>query len=476
MTISAEKLVRGLTDHLYTVLTDGLDENIDENQRERFLAWCLPGIPIGLDSLRFTTDFFKKAGPEDTETPDENSLLGQASDFARLVDFIPEVTGVYDAGGNKGQLVAFHRDGSSLGSVYERVLMMSQVAQTELTAEETANIKRFSELLTVQREKRDIVTNEVSMVAEPSPMVEAYNAHAKAYDDVASEFINARLTGGNLFALKGPMLRRAVDQARAAWASSGFKNEVEKIRAFIQQVTQRDLTLWKSDIQGKLESCRIGDPRGGEFFYTTMVPRDFWARDAGWTEYTLDEQTLQKHAESSSTSTNAAGGLSIGIVTLGGAGGAKNEKVSTLENLTNFTMKFKVAQIPILRPWLDVTFLKSKAWRMKEGEFLSNGERPPKGELPAYAANIIFAKDIEITANELSRMTTEQAKELAAKGGVGIGPFVLGGSHKRGSTTTDLKLTSHGQTLKSEGVQILAFRCHMLDKTPDPAPGITKWV
>jgi hypothetical protein len=112
-------------------LTDGEDDFVERNDQERFITWYLPGIPIEPEELRFAHRGIVGQGKTPEEKAEDTAMLiGQASRFARLVDFVPDVTGIFD---EKQQLVAFHRNESALSRVYERVLKQSEVAKNELT-------------------------------------------------------------------------------------------------------------------------------------------------------------------------------------------------------------------------------------------------------------------------------------------------------------------------------------------------------
>jgi hypothetical protein len=475
-----KSLVKQLMDHLYTSITDGEDGQVAVNQKERFITWCLPGIPFALDGLRFTTDLFNTrpaaatadpAAPPGSAPISDDELLRQAAEFAKLVNFVPEVS--------SDKLVAYHRNESSMSSIFERVLAQSQVAQADLSAEEVEKIKKFRGLLFEQRKKKNIVTDEITEETEDSAVVKVYEASRVDYEQALTEFNNVRLTGGNHFALNGPMLRRRVDSVRQRWSANGFKNEVEQMRAFIEQVTQRDLSLWKSDVQARFESCRLAHPTLGEFFSTTLIPGDFWKRDAGWTDIKVTHDKLLNQTRASTSSTGAAGAVSLGLVTVGGTGKTTTTSDSEQLNLSNFQMRYKVAQIPISRPWFDTFFLQSRAWRLNanavELHELSDGAMPPQGDLPAYVTSVVFAKDIAITSTQIAKEASKLAKSFGGSGGLGIGPFYFGGKHSSDSTETNSSIETDGEWFKTEGMQIIAFRCHAFDQMPNPDPRIERW-
>ena len=107
---------------------------------------------------------------------------------------------------------------------------------------------------------------------------------------------------------------------------------------------------------------------------------------------------------------------------------------------------------------------------------LSDGGAPPKGMLIGYPTMVIFLKDVKVNFNELHDESSEVTKQLKAKGGLGWGPIKLSGSYQRDSKEqkVDSKLTDRG--LEVNGMQIIGFRCRLLQKSPDPLPQIKEFV
>ncbi|MBW4463660.1 MAG: hypothetical protein KME47_25970 [Nodosilinea sp. WJT8-NPBG4] len=509
---------------LYDVLTNG-DDTVPKSE-DNFLSWSTPGIPVdeadfdflsqgltgvvkkpALDEMR-TTDSEGNTTNQPEITPallegmraqDTARLYMQAEAFARLVDFVPDLA----KGTNEQfkQLSVMNNEGS-LSDRYEYILRMSQVMQAELPEATKKKIEKFRGLLSVIRTKKNLIDDSETQVAEPSPLVQIYNEKLKAYEDAALEYNSHRidaLAADNAkaihyWAINANILRNRVKGALTDWVTNGYKNDYEQIAAFIDQVMQRDMSLLKEQYRDDLAKARLtGLASGSDFYYSSLVPGNF-IRSSGWTEYGFSASDYNQHSNSSyryDRSSTSGGG---GFLWFGGGGSASNSSSESTSNIRfdseHFGLKFKIAQVPIVRPWLKTAFLMSKSWRFDQNnpeaqsEMVSDGGSPAKGLIPAYPTSIIFIKDLELSLGKSSGFTDfhSQYQSSSASGGgyVSFGPFHLGGSHGRksasGEQTSNYHYDADTQTMKVPGTQIIGFKCHVLPKSPNPLSSITSWI
>ena len=131
-------------------------------------------------------------------------------------------------------------------------------------------------------------------------------------------------------------------------------------------------------------------------------------------------------------------------------------------------------------PYLDIAFLESRAWKFAEDAIdvtaLSDGGQPPKGMLIGYPTMVIFIKNVLINFKELHDEKSEFNKAAKAKAGLSIGPISAGGSYKNSSGQTKELSSLTEKGLKVEGMQIIGFRCKLLNKAPNPHPNIKNFV
>ncbi|MEW6497218.1 MAG: hypothetical protein AB1589_32655, partial [Cyanobacteriota bacterium] len=91
MATSEDKMFKALLGKLYQVLNAGDDPNLP-NPGDNFIAWCTPGIRWDEEDL----EFIRKGVLNGTTVQDLTESLNEAEDFARLVNLIPDVSGIYD--------------------------------------------------------------------------------------------------------------------------------------------------------------------------------------------------------------------------------------------------------------------------------------------------------------------------------------------------------------------------------------------
>lgn len=194
---------------IYDIIVNG-DGKVAPKSQDTFFSWCTPGVPFeaedfdfltqGLGGVYKPTKITDKDGKEvtavltdsqreQTLAKDATRMYQLAEQLARFVDVIPDTSGIDET----NVRLNIKNDEGTLSDVYEEVLRFSQVANTELTAEEKSKIERFRQLLQVERNKEDLVTGEISKVLEPSPLVKAYFDKLQAYETAALEYNTARV-------------------------------------------------------------------------------------------------------------------------------------------------------------------------------------------------------------------------------------------------------------------------------------------
>lgn len=525
-------LANSVMGKLYDVLTNG-DETVPKSD-DAFYSWNTPGTPIDPSELEFLTQGFTgvvkkqkvdilrdaKAGtapvdgqapPSQALTPDEmntlmaqdaTQLLIQAENLSRLLDFVPDVS---KSTNEQFARTAVQNNDGSLSDVYDFTLRMSQVMKTELPAETVQKIEKFRGLLQTVVKKKDLLTDEEVEVTEPSPLQKAYFEKMAAYEDAALEYNARRIDALSAsdqravhdWAINANIYRNKVRAAMSDWVANGYKVEFEKIAAFIEQVSRRDMSLLKQQYVEDLERARLtGASSGSDFFYTSLVPGNF-ANSNGWTRFgfssgDFNESTSRSYSSSRWQAKAAASfaGIFGGAGQASGASGQRQFEGTFDTNQTS--MSFEIAQIPIARPWFRTAFLTSKAWRFDQnnvttkGDRLSDGAAPPIGMMPAYPTTAIFVRKLVLEMADSSGLETFMSEyERSASGGsacVSLGPFNLGASASRSSRSGSSETTKETRFVKNtmyvDGMQLIGFKCHVMPKSPDPDPGIaaTDWV
>ncbi|GAB4184532.1 MAG: hypothetical protein Tsb002_07610 [Wenzhouxiangellaceae bacterium] len=473
---AADHLMQSLIGKLYQILTGG--DDVAAPASDNFIAWCTPGIPF--DTADF--DFASKglAGQTGDET---RRLLATASDFSRLVNFVPDPSGIFN---KEQQDTTLEQSGTLIWNVYKNVLQFSEVAAGQLTDAEKAKLEKFRNLLRTTKTVTNIVTDETSEVTVDGPVLEAYNAKMADYLDAVTEYNNKRISAMNSddplivqdWALNSSNYRRRVKVANDAWISGGYKNEVDQMNAYIDQVTKRDLTLLKADLQDTFDRGKLTDlVSGADFWNTTVIPGGFAAK-SGWSQFSFSQDNVSSYESSETNSWSA--GASYGRFLFGASGstsGSITKEFSSLDT-SNFKMSFEVVQVPISRPWFSPEFLKNTAWRWAQNSGmspLSDGNKPPAGQLVAYPSTAVFVRNIQMDFKELHQTESDFRSHITAKTSVGWGPFKVSGSYTRDKHTHSFNSTVGEQGLVVPGMQLIALKCSLLPKAPNPSPDVTDW-
>lgn len=522
--VAPDMLLNSIMGKVYNVLTNG-DDTVPKSE-DNFFTWSTPGIPVEQDDFRFLkqglTGVVRKAALDEMRAPpaeggapppeltpalieqlratDTAQLYIQAENFARLVDFVPDLAATTN---DQFAALSVMNNEGTLSERYDYILRMSQVAHADLPQETRQKIEKFRGLLQKKTIKKDLVTDEEVEVTEPSPLVQAYNQKLAAYQDAALEY-NARRIDAlaaddsravHFWATNASILRNKVKAAMADWVTNGYKNDFEQIAAFLDQIMRRDMALLKAQYRDDLEKARLtGLSSGSDFFYSAAVPGNFMEA-GGWTEFgfaSSDFNSASNASYSMRRSSTSGGGGFLGVFAGGGGtSSASGQSASHVQfDSEHFRLTFKIAQVPIVRPWFKSAFITSKSWRMDQnnaearGQVASDGGLPAKGMLPAYPTTMVLIRDLVMTfakSSGFQDLASNWQRSSASGGGAfAFGPFHLGGSHGRssasGARSSQASYDAEKQTMRVPGTQIIGFKCHVFGKAPDPLTTITSWI
>jgi hypothetical protein len=314
-----------------------------------------------------------------------------------------------------------------LPEVYADVLRRSRVLRGELSDDERLKVGRYRTLLRGTATVVDPATGEERAVTDDGPMLRAYQEHLAAYLAAELRCNLARVAGGDEWERAGHRYRAQVRRAMDAWLVTGYRDEVEQVSAYLDQINRRDLGHWRRHLaelyDGGLGPC--GAPR------TALVPADL-ATGPGWCDYTLTDAM----ATAVRPFSWRAGRADFGT-----------------DPLPGLALRCQFAPAVVSRPWFHAEFLDARGWALPDGELVCDGADPPCGRLVGYPVAVLFARDLRITSPELV---------AAHRGGRDAwGPFGLRGAT---SPTPD--------TLVVPGPQAVGFVNRQLGRTPDPLPAL----
>ncbi|PGM06396.1 hypothetical protein [Bacillus thuringiensis] len=476
-------LMKSVIAKLYATVT-GNDENI-KMPRNKFVTWMLPGIPFLPEDFGYCS---KGLIAEDAEKTKER--YHQAFVLSRLLDFIPDVNNeLFDA---TMQQTIFTSTQDTISSVYGDVLKYSRVVHKELSEQEKEKLQRFRNLISVTKEVKDIVTDEIKTVTEAGPMTIAYNTYMNNYLSEVDEYMNLLIEAQSAkgsdpeairrvaeFANKSKYIRDKMEAADLAWVSQGYKNEYRDITSYIDQVTSKSMVLYKQDLINKYKSGLLTSPvdGAGDFHYTTLLPGNF-ATSPGWTRFTFYEGDFETHYDKQTSQWSGGGSARFGFFSVGGQASGSKIEISEEQKSTNFRAEMEFVQIPICRPWFDPGFFSMKAWTLDQlwdlnfDKKVSDGGEKPVGRLVAYPITALFVRNVKFTFDEADSQMQYLNSQIQGGGRVGWGPFSIRGSYSRGHESRDFNAHSEGGSIVIDGIQLIGFINNIIPKSPDPNPNI----
>lgn len=478
-------LMQAMIAKLYAEIT-GADENI-KIPRNKFVTWLRPGIPfVPADFLYCAKGLIGRTAEQTKD------LQHQAFVLSKLLDFVPDVNNEFVDEGLQQLIFTSNQD--TISSVYRDVLKYSRVVDLEITQKQKDKLQKFRDLMTVTKEVEDLFTEEIKTVTEPGPITVAYTTAMNNYLDAADEYMDALIdaqsaTGNDPEAIrrvatwsnKAKFLRRRLQAAEMAWVSQGYRNEYEQMNAYIDQVTQRSMALYKADLLRKFEAARMtstNEGDAGDFYYTTLIPGNF-AQSPGWTEFSFYEQDYESHYNKKTSQWSAGGGVNFGLFSIGASAKGSKIQVSTNQKSSRFRASLEFTQVPIVRPWFDPGFFSMRGWTLDKlwdlnfsGKKVSDGAAKPSGRLVAYPVTALFVRNVRFTFDEADSQTNYVKSQVSGGGSVGWGPFRVGGSYSHGSERRDLKFHAEGGSIVIDGMQLIGFLNNIVPQSPNPNPEI----
>jgi hypothetical protein len=470
-------LGKALTDQIYHTVLGG-DEKVPP-PKNTFFTWCMPGLPFTEDDL----DFCAKGLYSAPTAEEMNKRLSHAYSLAMLLDFIPDVAAPYSSDRQEGM---YKPDAEKhLSEIYRQILRFSKVVNTELSAAEKQKLEKFRDLLFTKKKVKDLITDEEKEVTEEGPVLKAYNEKMAAYLTAATEYNAKRIAAAAAtgaagkgavadWSMNAQLYYLKVKQAADAWISGGYRNEVDQMNAYINQVTQRSMVMWKQQLEetydkGAVTSTDVPIP----FRYTTLVPGNL-AKAGGWTGIGVSQDHVKWSKENETSSWNAGAGVSFGLFSIGGGASGERQEYEENREVQSFSLSFELCQAVVVRPWFYPEWFANRGWTLRKGEgwtfsdMPSNGGNPPKGEFIGFATQALFARNISIRSSEFVSAYKSVASKVGGNASVGWGPFTLSGGYRHSKSKENFESDFEAETLRVKGMQIIGFVNHLIGKAPNP--------
>lgn len=510
--VTPELLMNNILGKISDVLLNG-DGKVIPKSDDHYLAFLSVGVPMLEETFNYAIEGFggimrqnsnidklsESVGPEKT-TPDDTLIPGTISEaadarrkyqsaeaFFALCDLVPDTSGIVDS----NRINTWNPE-TRVSHAYSLALQFSQVYDREPDEETKRKIDRWRSLLNTTKIETDITTEEKIEVTRESKLVKKYREKMLAYTAAALEYNILRISAlsgedenaVHQFAINGATLQMKLNALENDWISNGFRDDYDKINAALSSVEGRSFALLKQRYkQDYLRSVLTSPNSGANFLYTAPIPADFAHSDSGWTKFYFNSGSFKSnHKFSKSTSSISGGGMFIAA--FGGSGNVKETKSATKIDTEKFSMSFQMCRVPIYRPSINLSFLKSGFWRflpndtVHKNSMISDGKSPPDGIMPAITTDCIFIKNLELDFGESHTKIKNEFKSKGGSAGIHWGAFNLGGSHKNNIGDTNSSRDWNEGKISIDGMQLIGFMCHTLDKSPNPNPDIKddEWI
>ncbi|NES85584.1 MAG: hypothetical protein F6K10_31565, partial [Moorea sp. SIO2B7] len=250
----------------------------------------------------------------------------------------------------------------------------------------------------------------------------------------------------------GKFYQRRVETARKKWITKGYKNQVDKALAFIEQIGKRNpQLLWEKWIE-KFEISKLTDLENKDFYWTYFYPPSFDKLGAQeyWQQLSLDFRELE----------TSDFGKTVATEELCSSDESPTDPLKV--NLLISQLTVELIQVQVVRPWMSSSIFDSRFWQWSDQrEPLSDGDESPKGSLPAYVTSLVVARNLNIELVD-SEQNAAVMQDIEAGKPVYWGPFSLKNAILSGSNL-----------IQFDGMQIVAFVCQKLPKSPNPNPTLT---
>ena len=422
----------------------------------------------------------------------------QMEQFAAMVDAVNSGIPPMQPGTNGRQITIFNDSSKRVSKVYEDLMQWSVVVDTQIDKKVEENLGKLRDkLFTIKKVKNPDFDNTqpVDDSNKPeifhtfvSPTYAKYLEYQMKYYAVVEENNQVWIDSDNgdpdamsKLSIDGKNMKKREDAALKAWQSLGYKEIVERIQNYLSEIEEKHMLVIKKRLQSEFRNSQ----RTRILDYTNYSPSIPIAANAlqeskNWPTITVYEG--ESHSDYSKTINNwsAGAGFSMGLFSIGAKNSGKTERTQMNTDFSNLKISFKVGKVRVERGWFSEEFVESKYWKLHESspqslnkDVISDGLG--KGLMPSIVTELIICKDVMLDFSENATAYKAASTTVNTGAAVGIGPFVFGGSHSYNNQNSQSKATWSGKKLQSDGIYIIGYKCHIIPKSPNPNPDITKW-
>lgn len=354
---------------------------------------------------------------------------------------------------------------SSTSSIYNNIIGNHVIPSISLSTAEEAQLKKAQALIYADATRRKY-----------SP---TYNNFDKTRTDYYSSLDNLQSWQTlNPHKTAPAKLTNNVQRAQAAWNLLGRRQEIYAALSIIETFENRNPATYWGSLSAKFNDNQAALGAGTYPIYNFLPSYPSWMdQSLSWTKVSLNDADTTTIQTSSHVSWGGSASASWGLFSVGGGYGETTDRTSLSIDGTNFSVAFEVLRVNIQRPWMDAGVFGSRTWAWSPGSTydrrtISDGPNAdgsaPTGVAPILAVELLLARNISLTGNWNTDLSTTYHNQKNGGGHFGWGPFSFGGNYNSSYDEKTDHTQISGNTITSQDVQIIGLLVHILPRTPDP--------
>ncbi len=400
-----------------------------------------------------------------------NGSQTAAVNTAALADVIPKMSTLFADSGN------------SVSKIYGEIMNGVQIpAQPANPAIEHQLQDAYNYLYRVVN-VTDPDTGEVTQKTMESQVYRDYLDNQAAYAAQRSAYMSAYLAAQSSQATRAtwpmlaPTLQIPVKAAYDKWRA-GFADKVEQALAIQNTSSQNALSKAFSNAKAVFEGygAQLEDTGSGIsplIHRAALLPTDWHKLNPSSRGVIIDTASGSSYRNSSSEFTSGGGsvGFSLGFFSIGGGGGHSVEHRHMSAETKSLRISFEYSLVTIRRPWLAFHLLGTKGWNLQnlyaKGK-ISNGTKlgQQSALMPLLPTAFVVARKVQISAAWAASDWDFLKKQTQAGGGIGIGPFTIGGSYSHSATNETYSSSFANGRIEVPGVQIIGWISQVVPYCP----------
>jgi hypothetical protein len=354
---------------------------------------------------------------------------------------------------------------SSVDNNYRSVLEYKEAPEVHLTPEQLKQL----DAATKTAEKYEDVYEKYR---------DAYELAITAYDSAYADYKD----GGPPVP---PSLKRKVTAALQDWQRLGHRSAVDSATAIIARYEALEPETFWYKLTERFETGAQDAGLGSPFQPVGVSPPyKSWFGEHGWTSFSFDQKDMDNQQESQAIGVSGSLDGTFGIFKVSGDGDYSKDSSYTKMTQTELAFSCKLLRVSLDRPWMNPLVLSSRAWRWAPGtptygsQFSTGADIAsdvaPTGTMTVIPTAAILSKDLLVKGNFTDTIVKQMNTAIKAKASVGIGPFSISGRFNMADHSGSQTGVIANNQISAPDVQIVAFVCEVLPKSPDPDPTL-KW-